>query len=83
MGISSLANTVLASADISTLTETVTDSSATTVVTGTFDNFMNADFFNLLCNNFAEAVAMGFALTTILILLTFGAFKAFSFVRID
>ena len=82
MGISSLTNTVLASADISTLTETVTDSS-TTVVTGTFDKFMNADFFNLLCNNFAEAVALGFALTTILILLTFGAFKAFSFVRID
>lgn len=82
MGISSLTNTVLASADISALTEAVTDSSAT-VVTGTFDNFMNADFFNLLCNNFAEVVALGFALTTILILLTFGAFKAFSFVRID
>lgn len=82
MGISSLTNTVLASADISALTEAVTDSS-TTVVTGTFDKFMNADFFNLLCNNFAEAVALGFAFTTILILLTFGAFKAFSFVRID
>ena len=82
MGISSLTNTVLASADISALMEAVTDSS-TTVVTGTFDNFMNADFFNLLCNNFAEAIALGFALTTILILLTFGAFKAFSFVRID
>lgn len=83
MGISSLTGTVLASADISALTEAVTDSSTTTVVTGTFDNFMNADFFNLLCNNFAEAVALGFALTTILILLTYGAFKAFSFVRID
>ena len=82
MGISSLTNTVLASADISALTEAVTDSS-TTVVTGTFDKFMNADFFNLLCNNFANSVALGFALTTILILLTFGAFKAFSFVRID
>ena len=82
MGMSSLTNTVLASADISALTEAVTDSS-TTVVTGTFDKFMNADFFNLLCNNFAEAVALGFSLTTILILLTFGAFKAFSFVRID
>lgn len=52
-------------------------------VVGSFDKYMNAELFNLLCNNFAETVAMGFALTTVLILLTFGVFKAFSFIRID
>ena len=83
MGIPSLTGTVLASADISALTEAVTDSSTTTVVTGTFDKFMNADLLNLLCNDFAETLAIGFALTTILVLITYGAFKAFSLVRID
>ena len=59
------------------------DSGITSAVIGSFDKYMNADFFNLLCNNFAEAVALGFALTTILILLTYGAFKALSLVRIN
>lgn len=59
------------------------DSGITNAIVGNFDKYMNAELFNLLCNNFAETVAMGFALTTVLILLTFGVFKAFSFIRID
>ena len=59
------------------------DSGITNVVVGSFDKYMNADLFNLLCNNFAETVAMGFAFATVLILITFGVFKAFSFIRID
>ena len=59
------------------------DSGITSAVVGSFDKYMNAELFNLFCNNFAETVAMGFALTTVLILLTFGVFKAFSFIRID
>ena len=73
---------LLASNTVSTLTDGG-DSGITNVVVGSFDKYMNADFFNLLCNNFAETVAMGFALTTVLILLTFGVFKAFSLIRID
>lgn len=73
---------LLTGTTVSTLTDGG-DSGITNAIVGSFDKYMNAELFNLLCNNFAEAVAMGFALTTVLILLTFGVFKAFSFIRID
>ena len=73
---------LLTGTTVSTLTDGG-DSGFTNAIVGSFDKYMNAELFNLLCNNFAEAVAMGFALTTVLILLTFGVFKAFSFIRID
>ena len=73
---------LLTGTTVSTLTDGG-DSGITNAIVGSFDKYMNAEFFNLLCNNFAETVAMGFALTTVLILLTFGVFKAFSFIRID
>lgn len=47
------------------------------------DKFLNLDFINELLPQYAEVFAIGFALTTLLILLTFGVFKAFSLVRID
>ena len=73
---------LLTGTTVSTLTDGG-DSGITNAIVGRFDKYMNAELFNLLCNNFAETVAMGFALTTVLILLTFGVFKAFSFIRID
>lgn len=73
---------LLTGTTVSTLTDGG-DSGITNAIVGGFDKYMNAELFNLLCNNFAETVAMGFALTTVLILLTFGVFKAFSFIRID
>ena len=73
---------LLTGTTVSTLTDGG-DSGITNAIVGSFDKYMNAALFNLLCNNFAETVAMGFALTTVLILLTFGVFKAFSFIRID
>lgn len=73
---------LLTGTTVSTLTDGG-DSGITNAIVGSFDKYMNTELFNLLCNNFAETVAMGFALTTVLILLTFGVFKAFSFIRID
>ena len=73
---------LLTGTTVSTFTDGGGSGIANSVV-GSFDKYMNAELFNLLCNNFAETVAMGFALTTVLILLTFGVFKAFSFIRID
>lgn len=47
------------------------------------DKFLNMDFVNELLPQYAKVFAIGFALTTLLILITFGVFKAFSLVRID
>lgn len=47
------------------------------------DKFLNMDFINELLPQYAKVFAMGFALATLLILLTYGVFKAFSLVRID
>ena len=47
------------------------------------DKFLNMDFINELLPQYAEVFAIGFALTTLLVLLTYGVFKAFSLVRID
>lgn len=34
------------------------DSGITSAVVGSFDKYMNAELFNLLCNNFAETVGL-------------------------
>lgn len=47
------------------------------------DKFLNMDFVNELLPQYAKVFAIGFALTTLLMLITFGVFKAFSLVRID
>ena len=47
------------------------------------DKFLNMDFINEILTQYAKVFAMGFALATLLILLTYGVFKAFSLVRID
>ena len=48
------------------------------------DKYLSMDFINdLLSNNFVKIFAVGFAFTSLLILLTYGVFKAFSLVRID
>ena len=74
---------VLADTNTPALTDTLTDAGTTSVITGTFDNLINVDLVSLLCNNFAETLAIGFALSTILILITYGAFKVFNLVRIN
>ena len=47
------------------------------------DKFMNMDFIKEIFTSYAGVFAIGFAFATVLILLTFGVFKAFSLVRID
>lgn len=47
------------------------------------DKFLNMNFINDLLPQYVEVFAIGFALTTLLVLLTYGVFKAFSLVRID
>lgn len=47
------------------------------------DKFMNLDFIKEIFISYAAVFAIGFAFATVLILLTFGVFKAFSLVRID
>ena len=47
------------------------------------DKFMNMDFIKEIFTSYAGVFAIGFAFATVLILITFGVFKAFSLVRID
>ena len=47
------------------------------------DNFMNMDFIKEIFTSYDGFFAIGFAFATVLILITFGVFKAFSLVRID
>lgn len=67
----------------------ITDGIETTVnsvsgMTADFtDKFLNMDFINEILTQYAKVFAMGFALATLLILLTYGVFKAFSLVRIE
>lgn len=48
---------LLTGTTVSTLTDGG-DSGITNAIVGSFDKYMNAELFNLLCNNFAETVAM-------------------------
>lgn len=70
------------------ITETpiITDNTAEIVgrlATDFTDKFLNMDFVNELLPQYAKVFAIGFALTTLLVLITYGVFKAFSLVRID
>lgn len=64
----------------------ITDSTAeiaSGLATDFTDKFLNMDFVNELLPQYAKVFVIGFALTTLLMLITFGVFKAFSLVRID
>lgn len=56
---------------------------ASTVTADFVDKYMNLDFIKEIFTSYASVFAIGFAFATVLILLTFGVFKAFSLVRID
>ena len=56
---------------------------AGSVVSDFLDRFMNMDFIKEIFTSYAGVFAIGFAFATVLILITFGVFKAFSLVRID
>ena len=60
-----------------------TVNSASGIAADFTDKFLNMDFINEILTQYAKVFAMGFALATLLILLTYGVFKAFSLVRID
>ena len=84
MGIPYIICTVSDSTDISVSSQVLeTAVTSGTDVVENFEKFLNMDFFNSLCSSYAQIFAIGFAFTTILILFSFGVFKAFSLVRID
>lgn len=56
---------------------------ATSLASDFIDKFMNMDFIKEIFTSYAGVFAIGFAFSTVLILLTYGVFKAFSLVRID
>lgn len=47
------------------------------------DKFLNMDFIREIFTSYAAVFAIGFGFATVLILLTYGVFKAFGLVRID
>lgn len=56
---------------------------ATSLASDFIDKFMNMDFIKEIFTSYAGVFAIGFAFSTVLILLTYGVFKAFSLARID
>ena len=56
---------------------------AGSVASDFLDKFMNMDFIKEIFTSYAGVFTIGFAFATVLILITFGVFKAFSLVRID
>lgn len=50
--------------------------------TGFADKFMNMDLINTTLVDYAKVFAMGFALATILILITYGVFKSLELAHI-
>lgn len=64
----------------SEITDTVVDAGSTAT---TLEDYINVVFFSDLCGSFAHTFVIGFAFTTLLVLLTYGVFKAFSLVRIE
>lgn len=47
------------------------------------EKYLSMDFINEILTNYSKLFAVGFAFTTVLVLLTYGVFKAFSLVRIE
>lgn len=68
--------------DVPAITDNATEVASGLVADFT-DKFLNMDFINELLPQYAKVFAIGFALTTLLVLITYGVFKAFSLVRID
>lgn len=73
---------------VSEITTTVaplmdTAENTTTLAADFADKFLNMDFIHETFTSYAQVFAIGFAFATLLILITFGVFKAFSLVRID
>lgn len=68
------------------VTETLafTDTAETVAATSTdfVTKFMNMDLINTTLVDYAKVFAMGFALATILILITYGVFKSLELVHI-
>ena len=62
--------------------DSATDSDVS-VITGNYENYINTDMFSNLSGSYAQTFSIGFAFATILVLLTYGVFKAFSLVRIE
>lgn len=56
---------------------------ATEITTEFVDKFLNMDFITHIFTEYAKVFSIGFAFATLLALLTFGVFKAFSLVRIE
>ena len=81
--------------DVFTISTVFTDSATTTPavtsapeqateITAEFaDKFLNMDFITHILADYAKVFSIGFALATLLALITFGVFKAFSLVRIE
>ena len=74
-----------------TFTDSVTTSPAITsaleqeaeITTEFVDKFLNMDFITHILTEYAKVFSIGFAFATLLALITFGVFKAFSLVRIE
>lgn len=66
-------------------TAAITDSAeiVTDTTTDFAQKFLSIDFANDVVMQYAKVFAIGFAIATLLILITYGVFKAFSLVRID
>lgn len=75
---------VYADSDIGVSVSQVDSSTESDVSTiDNYENYINTDMFNSLSGSYAQTFSIGFAFATILILLTYGVFKAFSLVRIE
>lgn len=55
---------------------------ATTLASDFASQYMNMDFITEILVTYAKAFALGFAFLTLLILATYGVFKALSFIHI-
>ena len=55
---------------------------ASTLVSDFASQYMNMDFITEILVTYAKAFALGFAFLTLLILATYGVFKALSFIHI-
>lgn len=55
---------------------------ATTLASDFASQYMNMDFITEILITYAKAFALGFAFLTLLILATYGVFKALSFIHI-
>nr|WP_294677557.1 hypothetical protein [uncultured Blautia sp.] len=80
--------------NVFTIATVFTDSASTPVVTSIpaqgaettadfVEKFLNMDFINNVLVEYAKVFSIGFAFATVLALITFGVFKAFSLVRIE